>query len=211
MNIRIQRSQGSDDSTPGRKNYLRFILAGGSAVVVLAAGGIAWATWTNTATGTAGAGAGTLTVTAVAGSSPTNKLWPGVTAGTTSGATAGGDLVLSVTNSQSIPIKITSVAQNGPITQTGGSGTPACTSDTGTGTNISVQGNSGVYVSASLPTGIGGTTAYTTYSGFTAITVPANTTNQAVTIPNAVTMASTSANGCQGATFSIPVTLGLSN
>lgn len=208
MNIRRHRNQGQDDSTPGRKNYLRYVLAGGSAVVVLAFGGVAWATWTNTATGTAGAGAGSLTLTAVAGTGPTNKLWPGVTAGTTSGSTAGGDLVLSVSNSQSIPIKITSVTQNGPITVSGGSG---CTSDSGTGTNISTLGNSDVYVSASAPTGVGGSTAYTTYSGFTAISVSANSSSQAVTIPNSVTMTSGSNSGCQGATFSIPVVLGLSN
>ena len=213
MNISGRNTEEGSAKVANRagKAMVRYAVAVGSALAIITAGGIAWATWTNTATGTAGAGAGTLTLTASAGSNPTNKLWPGVTAGVTSGATAGGDLVLSVTNNQSLPIKITSVTQNGAITQSGGSGTPACTSDTGTSTNISALGNSGVYVSATAPAGVGGTTTYTTYSGFTAVTVSANTSNVAVTIPNAVTMTSSSANGCQGATFSIPVVLGLSN
>lgn len=213
MNIPHRKTKRTDTKSAARrgKALVRYAAATGSAFAVITAGGVAWATWTNSATGTAGAGAGTLSLSAVAGSGPTNKLWPGVTAGVMSGSMAGGDLVLSVTNSQSVPIKIISVTQNGPVTQTGGSGSPACTSDTGTGTNISGLGNSGVYISPTAPAGIGGTTTYTTYSGFTPITVNANTSSVAVTIPNAVTMTSASANGCQGATFSVPVVLGLSN
>ena len=214
MNIRRNHdTEQSQDQGKPRRRITRNLTVGASVVAVLGASGIAWATWTSSATGTAGAGAGSLTLTATAGSNPTNRLWPGSTAGVTSGSTQGGDLVLTVTNSQPIPIKITSVTQNGAITQSGGTGpSPACTSDTaGTGTNISSLGNSGVYVSNTAPGGVGGTTTYTTYSSFTAITVAASTSNQAVTIPNAVTMTSGSANGCQGATFSIPVVLGLSN
>jgi hypothetical protein len=211
MNLRSHRNQGSDESTSARKSYLRYLLAGGSAVVVLAAGGIAWAAWTNTASGSSAAGGGTLSLTVnSAGSSFTNKLFPGAAAGSASGATEGGDLVLNVTNPQNFPVKITAVIQNGPVTQSGGSGSPACTSDTaGTGSNIALFGNSGVWISTTQPSGTNPTT-YTSVTLGTAVTVPANASNTAVTLPNVVSMASSSANGCQGATFTMPVTLTIS-
>jgi hypothetical protein len=216
VNLRGHRNQGSDESSPSRKNYLRYVLAGGSAVVVLAAGGIAWATWTNTASGSSAAGGGTLTLTInSAGSTFTNKLFPGSLAGQASGATEGGDLVLNVTNPQNFAVKITAVTQNGPVTQSGGSGSPACTSDTqGTanasgGFNISTFGNSGVWISATQPSGTSPTT-YTTFTLGSAVTVAANATNTSITLPNAVSMATGSANGCQGASFTMPVILSIS-
>lgn len=216
MNLRSHRNRGPDNSKPGRKSRLRFIVAGGSAVVVLAAGGIAWATWTNTASGSSAAGGGTLTLTInSAGSSFTNKLFPGAAAGTTTGATEGGDLVLNVTNPQSFPVKITAVTQNGPVTQSGGSGSPACTSDTqGTanssgGFNISAFGNSGVWISTAQPSGTS-PTVFTSQTVSPNVTVPANASNTSITLPNVVSMASTSANGCQGATFTMPVILNIS-
>jgi hypothetical protein len=142
-------------------------------------------------------------------------LFPGAVAGQASGATEGGDLVLNVTNPQSFAVKITGVTQNGPVTVTGGSGSPACTGDTqGTanssgGFNISSFGNSGVWVSATQPSGTTPTT-YTTFAPVSAVSVAAGATNVSVTIPNAVSMASTSANGCQGATFTMPVILTIS-
>ncbi|HEX6394110.1 MAG TPA: hypothetical protein VFZ97_11760 [Acidimicrobiales bacterium] len=216
MNLRSHRNQGLGESKPGRKSYLRHVVAGGTAVLILSAGGIAWATWTNTATGSSAAGGGTLSLTVVsAGSSFTNKLFPGSVAGQASGATEGGDLVLNVTNPQNFAVKITAVTQNGPVTQSGGSGSPACTSDTqGTanssgGFNISTFGNSGVWISATQPTGTS-PTVYTTFTIGSAVTVAANATNTSVTLPNVVSMATSSANGCQGATFTMPVILSIS-
>jgi hypothetical protein len=184
---------------------------GGSALAVLAGGGIAWASWTNTASGNSAAGAGTLTLTVnSAGSTFTNKLFPGSAAGTASGATEGGDLVLNVTNPQNFAVKITAVTQNGPVTQSGGSGSPACSSDTaGTGNNISTLGDSGVWISGTAPI-VGNPTTYTTLTLGTAVSVAANASNASVTLLNVVSMASSSANGCQGATFTMPVTLQIS-
>jgi hypothetical protein len=172
--------------------------------------GVAYATWTNSASGSAASGAGTLTLTVVsAGSSFNNKLFPGAVAGTATGATSGGDLVLNVTNPQGFAVKITGVTQNGPVTVTGGSGSPACTSDTaGTGTNIASFGISGVWISSTKPSV--SPTTYTQQAVSPNVTVAGNASNVPVTLPNVVSMDTTSANGCQGATFTMPVTLAIS-
>lgn len=210
MNIERNEQEESTGRPRRHRRFKRSLAATTTIVAVVGAGGVAWATWTNTASGSAAAGGGTLSLTVVsAGSTFTNKLFPGSLAGQASGATEGGDLVLNVTNPQSFPVKITGVTQAGPVTVSGGSGSPACTSDTGTAPNISTLGNSGVYISGTAPV-VGSPTTYTSYTLSSPVSVSANATNAAVTLPNVVTMTSSSANGCQGATFTMPVTLQIS-
>lgn len=208
-----RNSQGSQEQSARRpRRPGRYILAGGAATAVLAAGGVAWATWTNTANGSSAAGGGTLSLTInSAGSTFTNKLFPGAAAGTTSGATEGGDLVLNVTNPQSFPVKITSVTQNGPVSVDSAHITAGCTSDTqGTadstgGFYVATAGNNGVWISTTQPT----SSSYTAFP-VTGVTVAANASNVSITIPNAVSMSNGSVNACQGATFTMPVSLAIS-
>lgn len=210
MNIeRIHRNDSSGESKRPRR-FKRNLAAATTVFAIVGASGVAWATWTNTASGSAAAGGGTLSLTVVsAGSSFTNKLFPGSVAGQASGATEGGDLVLNVTNPQNFAVKITGVTQAGPVTVSGGSGSPACTGDTGTAPNISALGNSGVYIGGTAPVP-GASTTYTSITLSSPVSVAANVTNSAVTLPNVISMSSSSANGCQGATFTMPVTLQIS-
>jgi hypothetical protein len=143
------------------------------------AGGSAWAF----ITGGSGSGSGTTSVgtiqqvTVVAASgSPTSTLFPGGSA----------DLRLTIDNPNSYSLEIVGVAQNGPVTVVGGSG---CTSDTGTWPGITA-GNSGVSVPTA--TGISGVTFG-----------PGNGVN--ADIPGGAAMAISSASGCQGASFEVPV------
>jgi hypothetical protein len=94
---------------------------------------------------------------------------------------ATGDLVVNVTNPNSYPIKVTSVTGNGTITADSSHST--CGQD------------------ASHPTGV----TYTDQTGLT-IAVPANSSSQ-VTLSGSVKMTNASDNSCQGATFSVPVSM----
>lgn len=90
---------------------------------------------------------------------------------------ASGEVVVSVHNPNTYAVRVVSVVAAGSIVVSGGSG---CTA-----------GNSGV-----------------TFTDQTALSVavPASTT-QLLRLAGAVAMSSSSASGCQGATFSIPVTV----
>ncbi len=101
----------------------------------------------------------------------------------TPGTTA--DLLLNLTNPNAVTVTIVSVAQAGGVTVVGGSG---CTSDTDW---PGMLGNSGV----SVPTAAG-----------LSITIAGGATDR-VHLPSGATLATTSAAGCQGASFQIPVTV----
>jgi hypothetical protein len=88
-----------------------------------------------------------------------------------------GDVSLKVNNPNGFAVTLTTVAGNGAITAAGGTGT--CTT---TGVTFTAQ------------TGL-------------SQNIPANSSNVVVTLPGAASMNSTSQNGCQGATFTIPVTI----
>jgi hypothetical protein len=94
---------------------------------------------------------------------------------------AAGDLVVNVTNPNSYPIKITSVTGNGTITADSSHAT--CGQD------------------VSHPTGV----TYTDQTGLN-IAVPAST-SQTITLSGTVHMTNASDNSCQGATFSVPVSM----
>ena len=96
---------------------------------------------------------------------------------------ATGETVLKVSNPNSFPVRVTAVALNG--------------------TNADISADSGHAACTSAVTFSGA-------SGLT-IDVPAKTggTNGSVqtTLPNTVTMSNSAADACQGATFTIPVSL----
>lgn len=90
-----------------------------------------------------------------------------------------GTLAISVTNPNPFPIVVTTIAGNGTIT----------VSPTGTTCTTATHGVSFVNQSS------------------LSLAVPANSTGTALTVSSVVTMATTSDNACQGATFAIPVIL----
>ena len=100
-----------------------------------------------------------------------------------------GDLTIKVTNPNHFALKITHITQNGPVTndKTGA----GCTNDTGTPGNVT-PGNSKVSVADHAVTGV---------------TVAANASAASVAVPGVVSMAADSNNSCQGATFTVPVTI----
>jgi hypothetical protein len=94
---------------------------------------------------------------------------------------ATGDLVVNVNNPNSYPIKITSVTGNGTITADSSHST--CGQD------------------ASHPTGV----TYTDQTGLN-VAIPASSSQQ-ITLSGSVHMTNASDNSCQGATFSVPVSM----
>jgi hypothetical protein len=94
---------------------------------------------------------------------------------------ATGDLTLKLSNPNQYPVTITSVTGNGTITADSSHAT--CGQDAG------------------HPTGV----TYTDQTGLN-ISVPANGTAQ-VAVPNSVHMSNASDDSCQGATFTIPVSV----
>jgi hypothetical protein len=99
---------------------------------------------------------------------------------------ASGDLLIKVSNPNPYPVKVTDIAGSGTITADSGHST--CGSD------------------GSHPTGVTFTDQHSL-----AIAVPANGSTQS-TLSGSVQMSNASDNSCQGATFTVPVSLtGASN
>jgi hypothetical protein len=94
---------------------------------------------------------------------------------------ASGDVVIKVSNPNPYPIQVTGVSGNGAVTADSGHST--CGSD------------------AQHPTGV----SFTNQSSL-AINVAANSSTQA-TLTGAASMTNSSDDSCQGATFTVPVTL----
>lgn len=88
-----------------------------------------------------------------------------------------GDVAIQIRNPNEFPVRVTQIAANGAVTASGGIGT--C-----------------------ITTGV-------TFNGpqTVAIDVPANGDSAVTTLANAAHMSNASENGCQNATFTIPVTL----
>jgi hypothetical protein len=146
------------------------LLVGAVAALTLGlAGGSAYAYFASSGSGSGVANTGTAqSVTVVAASgSVTNKLYPG----------ASGDLLVRITNPNSYPVTIVSLAPGSGST-TADAGHSGCTT-----TGVSAATMSGL----NIPVASG--------------------TNVQVTIPNGATMDATSQPACQGATFSVPITI----
>jgi len=88
-----------------------------------------------------------------------------------------GEAIVSIHNPNNYPVTVTDVAQAGAISVSGGNG---CT-----------ESNSGI--------------TFTAQAGLS-VSVAASST-QLVHLPGSVSMASSSADGCQGATFDVPVSV----
>ncbi|MBV8930341.1 MAG: hypothetical protein JO152_14560 [Mycobacteriaceae bacterium] len=184
----------------GGLRWTRRIVAMVSVLSLTMVAGIAYAAWTTTATGNATSKADTLSISinaAAAYSGAADLLHPGLQA---NGTTTGGDLQLSVTNNNSYTLFVDTIQQNGLITT---SNTGTCANDTGTFPGT-VTSASQVYVGtgAAYPTTTGGFTVTPTAGS---ISIPSGTS--VITIAHVVSMTSTSANGCQGVSFTVPVLL----
>ena len=147
-------------------------------------GGTAYAYFAATGPGSGQAKVGKLqpVVVKYATATVTGLLFPGGT----------GTLELKVTNPNPFAVTVVGVAQDGPVTVTGGGA--GCTSDTGTWPTLTL-GTSGVSVARTQ----------TVASGLDR-SVPASKT-ATLTVANGASMSASSNTTCQGATFHIPVTM----
>jgi hypothetical protein len=160
----------------------RRLIGAAVALLVVAAVGLVYAAWTASGGGSGYAKATSAQAlsTVDVSASTTATLYPG----------ASGDLLLRIHNPNPYPVQVTSVTGNGTITADAGHST--CGSD------------------GSHPTGV----TFTDQTGL-AINVPDASTNSGdgngnkqVTLSGAVQMSNGSDNSCQGATFTVPVSLG---
>lgn len=154
-----------------------------AAVVVTAGslmlgGGVAWAAWTNTGTGAANAKATTATALVVTAGTPASTLYPEPTGGYPNSTV--GAIYTTVANPNNYPVTVTTVSV----------GTVSITPQAGK----TCAAGSVVATAASMTL-------------TTPVQLAANASATAVTIPSAVKMIATAEDGCQGASFSAPVTL----
>lgn len=147
-----------------------------AAVVASSAISLVYAAWTTNGTGSGYAKAGTAQAlsTVDASASTTATLYPGAT----------GDVVLTVSNPNSYPVRVTSVSLNGA-----NSDIAADSSHSGcTTTGVSFVNKSGLTID--VPAKTGSTNGQTT-----------------ATLSGGATMSNSSQDACQGAVFTIPVSL----
>jgi hypothetical protein len=152
--------------------------------VLLFGGGVAVASWTATGTGQGSARAASVSGLVVTAGSPLGALYP-LPADTTPATGYGSGTVDSVSttvaNPNPFPVTITS-ATIGSVTTTPLSGRTCATG--------SVLPTSSAPIALSPP-----------------VTLAAGSAPTAVTVPGALYMVSTAEDGCQGASFSVPVTV----
>ena len=169
----------------------RFLLAVPAACLVTGLGaGAAYAYFTSSGDGAAAASVGSMkTVTlAAATATPATPLRPGGT----------GDVTLEVTNPNGFPVTLISVAKSGTITADGGHADCTTTGVTFTDIEASDDHVDVVFTDGERVTFTGKTALSTAISASSTVTVD---------LPGAVSMSAASSPGCQGATFSIPVTI----
>jgi hypothetical protein len=152
--------------------------------VLLVGGGVAVASWTATGTGPGSARAASVSGLAVTAGSPPGALYPlpdGTTPATGYGSGTPGSVAATVANPNPFPVTLTS-ATIGSVTTTPLGGRTCATG--------SVLPTSSAPIALSPP-----------------VTLAAHSTPTAVTVPGALYMVSTAEDGCQGAAFSVQVTL----
>ena len=153
-------------------------------VVLLFGGGVAVASWTATGTGQGSAQAAGVNALDVSPGTPLGALYPlpaNSTPATGYGSGTVGSVATTVTNPNPFPVTITTAA-------------------IGSVTTNPLTGRTCAAGSV-LPT----TSAPITLSP--PVTLAADSGPTAVTVPGALYMVSTAENGCQGASFSVPVTV----
>ena len=146
-------------------------------LVALIGGGVAAAAWLVSGTGAATSQAASAVNLTVTAGSPTASLYPKPVAGY--GSTAVGAVVALVDNPNPFPVRLTNA-----------------TFGTVTATPIAGRTCAATNVIAPAPVTLA-----------TPVTLAANSVDTAVTIPGALEMLQTADNGCQGASFSVQVTL----
>lgn len=180
----------------------------GAVGIAVLGSGVAFAAWTANGSGTASAQAASINfqVTAVGTTASSNPLHPGSAAGTASGDTTGGDLTVHIKNDSGFPIKITAIQQYGLV---GTSNTGTCANDTGTAGSAGTSSTAATAptgVSSASGVSVGSPTGLTPYLYTLATPQTVATGADAdVTVANALSMSTSSATGCQGLTFTIPV------
>lgn len=152
--------------------------------VLLFGGGVAVASWTATGTGQGSARAASVSGLVVTAGSSLGALYPlpaDTTPATGYGSGTVGSVSTTVANPNPFPVTITS-ATIGSVTTTPLSGRTCATG--------SVLPTSSAPIALSPP-----------------VTLAAGSAPTAVTVPGALYMVSTAEDGCQGASFSVPVTV----
>lgn len=155
-----------------------------SASILMLGGGVAWASWTNSGTGSATAQATSATSLVVTPGSPVGALYPlpaGTTPATGYGSGTVGSVSTTVANPNPFPVTITA-ATVGSVTTTPLTGR-TCTPG-------SVLPTTGAPIALGSP-----------------VTLAANSAPTPVTVPGALYMEPDAEDGCQGAAFSVPVTV----
>jgi len=151
----------------------------GTTVVLLMSGGVAYASWTQGGSGVAAAKATTVTPLTVTSGAPAGVLYPKPSGGYPS--TAIGAVYTTVANPNTYAVQVTAVTI-GTITITPLAG-QTCAAGS-------------VIASTAGPMTL-----------TTPLTIPAGSSGTAVTVPGAIEMVPTATDGCQGASFSVPITL----
>jgi len=147
--------------------------------ILMLGGGVAMASWTHSGSGTAKAQATTATPITVTPGSPVGLLYPKPATGYPTSAV--GSIYATVANPNDYPVQVTSVTV-GTITVTPLAG------------RTCAAGSVLASVPGPMPL-------------ITPITLAANSAPTALTVPGAIEMVAAAEDGCQGATFGVPVTV----
>lgn len=150
-----------------------------SAGTLMLGGGVAFAAWTHSGTGTANAQATTATPITVSPATPVGLLYPEPAGGYPSAAV--GSIYATVANPNNYAVQVTAVTV-GTVTIT-----PIAPRTCAAGS---------VVASVAGPMTLG-----------TPVTLPANSGPVALTVPGALKMIASAEDGCQGASFSAPITV----
>jgi hypothetical protein len=195
LSISVEREASS------RVKWTRRGVAMAVAAATVFSSGVAYAFWTATGTGSGSAQAKNFqALTINAGAAPGGQLYPGLTA---DGSTAGGDIVLSVSNPNPFPVTISSV--------TSGSGALTVTNATPVGPETQAQANTACATTSGVSIATRNNPGMTYASGSN---IPPSASNFTVTISKVVSMSTASVTECQGATFTFAaagVSLGLTS
>jgi len=161
----------------GRRWANKAAVLASAAIAVILGSGVAYAYWTTTGSGAGAAAAGTASPLTIAAVSPAQALVPGGTS----------DVKLVITNPNKANVQVTALT----LSNTGIAGY----TDSTFSTSQSGCGTTGVTWASSGLKALG-----------TPIVIAGNGGSYTLTLTGAASMDTTSDNGCQGATFKMPIT-----